>query len=744
MKQYNNIQKISTGVSGLDKILLGGLQLPIYSSSSTQLHNKGQGIIITLKGCKGTDKTMLAMQVMHGITKSLRRYNGEDTLLSPAFYSLSKTCHQLNDILLDFIISQCTRKMIMLKQDLRKDFQYNNSLFADIIFKTDQKVYASQEQDDDMPLLPDDLCARIDKYISEGIVFYNIRTNSLHFRTAQSKDTQANMLFERKHDLIQEYLGDVNRFSNDYTQIDDFQNDFFEVDFNSTETNDTHDDFIYTRTPAHRLTQIISKIQDRQNKGRDEKETRIIPCTVIDGISHVRKQELEGFEISSIERLLRDTSLVSIIVVDDVEEDIFHSDISIEMRRVENDEVNYTTHQLRVNKSVFQMTAYGWHQYKKRDYGIEIYPSSHLLLHQKRYLSQSIINTRNGILDWNYLQYLDFSKDSDKKEQYVDYDKERATGEYNRLRNLYVNRFYKALSTPDDVLGYLLAQKNTIPDGKTVAIIGYPNAFKRFLAIGSSFCAARKGYHTLFLTFDRLSSNLLQQMQCPAFVSKNKALPCVEEIITKQDGQVVKYSNAGTGQCSPSCSYNCSLKKCKNCYDHLHAFNINMGCISADELLYYLEEQLDIYFDKQGSKIKRIIFDDLQKVDFCFPLLKNNGLFFAALKNFCQKKGVDLIILCDKKAGLVDELISLSENVICMHRDNEPHKVTFLIEKVAGNILPSQIYKITTAHIYELFECDFSNCRLAISGNIEEVGSMTDFWNDYRGDDCLKEPIQEN
>lgn len=122
----------------MDKILLGGLQLPMYSSSVSR-NNKTQGIIITLKGCKGTDKTMLAMQVMHGITKSLRRYNGEDALLAPAFYSLDKMHDQLNDILLDFIISQCTRKMIKLKQDLRKDSQYNNSLFADIIFKTDQK-----------------------------------------------------------------------------------------------------------------------------------------------------------------------------------------------------------------------------------------------------------------------------------------------------------------------------------------------------------------------------------------------------------------------------------------------------------------------------------------------------------------------------------------------------------------------------------------------------------------------------
>lgn len=722
----------------MDKILLGGLQLPMYSSSVSR-NDKTQGIIITLKGCKGTDKTMLAMQVMHGITKSLRRYNGEDALLAPAFYSLDKTHDQLNDILLDFIISQCTRKMIKLKQDLRKDSQYNNSLFADIIFKTDQKVYTSQEQCDNTPLLPDDLCARIDKYISEGIVFYNIRTNSLHFRTAQSKDTQTNMLFERKYNLIHQYLSDVNRFSGDYTKIDDFRNDFFDVEFNSTEADDVHDNFIYTRTPAHRLTQIISKIQERQNKGKDEKETRIIPCTVIDGISQVRKQELEGFEISSIERLLRDTSLVSVIVIDDVEEDMFHSDISIEMRRVENDEVNYTTHQLRVNKSVFQMTAYGWHQYKKRDYGIEVYPSSHLLLHQKRYLPQSIINTKNGILDRNYLQYLDFSKDCDEKEQYVDYDKRRVTEEYNRLRYLYVSRFYKALSTPDDVLGYLLAQKNTTPDGKTIAIIGYPNTFKRFLAIGSSFCAARKGYHTLFLTFDRLSSNLLQQMQCPAFVSMEKTLPCVEGITDEQDEKIVNYTSVGTGQCSLSCPYNCSLKKCKRCYDYLHVFNVNMGCISADELLYYLEEQLEIYFDKQGSKIKRIIFDDLQKVDFCFPLLKSNDLFFAALKNFCQKKGVDLMILCDKKAGLVDELISLSENVICMCRDKDPRKVTFLIEKFAGNILPSQIYEITTTHIYDLFECDFSNCRLTVPDNIEEIGSMTDFWNDSWKDGCHKE-----
>ena len=78
-----------------------------------------------------------------------------------------------------------------------------------------------------------------------------------------------------------------------------------------------------------------------------------------------------------------------------------------------------------------------------------------------------------------------------------------------------------------------------------------------------------------------------------------------------------------------------------------------MGCISTDELLYYLNEQLNICFDKNADKkIGRIIIDDLQKIDYSFPLLKDNDLFLSAIKNYCQKKSLDLVILCDKHAGL--------------------------------------------------------------------------------------------
>lgn len=90
----------------------------------------------------------------------------------------------------------------------------------------------------------------------------------------------------------------------------------------------------------------------------------------------------------------------------------------------------------------------------------------------KKILAPIYYNTKNGILDHNYLQYLDFSKIYDIKKQFIEYEKDRHTEEYGRLIELYLNRYDKRLSTPDDILGYLLAQKETAPSGKIIAIIG--------------------------------------------------------------------------------------------------------------------------------------------------------------------------------------------------------------------------------------------------------------------------------
>lgn len=718
MKQYNNVQKISTGIQGLDKLLLGGLQLPMGFSHKSN----GQGVVITIKGCKGTDKTLFAMQLMHGITKSLRSCNNDDDFQVPVFYSLNKNEEQLNDILLDFIISKNARKMIKSRVDKREEFAWSNSSFSDILFDTRNNVKMEYEPQCKYPQLPNDLRTHLDRYISDEIVYYNIRTNSLHFRTGEVLDSQSNRLFERKHDSFNDYSTEMSEFSRTThyeKQFDDFRNDFFEVQLNLLSEDAKTANYNYSGTPSQRFTRILSEIQEKNN---ENSEGRYSPCIVIDGISQIDKSELYGLEFSEIENIIRKSALVSIIVIDDIEENLsVHSDISIEMRRSDNEEINYATHELRINKSVFQMSAYGWHQYKKRDYGIEVYPSSHLLLHRKRYLPQSIINSQSSILDTTYLQFVDNLKEGNENniEQYVEFEGKRQERIYQKLRNLYANRLFNTASSVQDVLNILLAQRGRKPDGEMIAIIGKQNSFKRFLAIGSSFFAAKKGIHTLFLTFDRPSSNLLQQMQCPALMNKldkQNPIPCVKEVVDKKYGEKeIVYSNVGGGVCSPLCTFECKLKECKTCYDYLHTFNINMGCISADEFLHFLKEQFDIYF-KEGNGINRIIIDDLQKIDFCFPLLKSNSLFLAALKNFCYKRGVDLIVLCDEKAGLVEHLKSLSENVICMEQDfqkqsDNPANHTYgrakvQILKFSGNILPSQVFEAKCDKIQDIFVCD--------------------------------------
>ncbi|KAA5308662.1 hypothetical protein F2Z07_25030, partial [Phocaeicola dorei] len=400
----NTVGKISTGIQGLDKMLLGGLQLPLINPKE-DISSSEKGIIIVLKGDRGTDKTLFAMQMMHGIAKSLNNLEFKPQV--PAFYSLDKNTDQMNDMLLDFIISKCIDKMVRTSS-LSND--WTGSRFADAIFDTG-KIRAGASHSSAPPPFPENLKSKIDSYISEGIVFYNIRTNSLHFRTAQSIDSQANILFTRRYDKISDYQKISNVFSSDGNF--DFRNDFFDVRFNGhipieNENKDSRNEmeYKYVTTPSHTFSKILSHIQ----KGAEENtKNKSMPssCIVIDGLTKISDSDLKSFELTPFEHILRKSALVTIIVIDDLDEKLkISADILIELGRIENNKENYTSHALRISKSVFQMCAYGWHEYKKRDYGIEVYPSSHLLLQQKRYLPQAKILTQQGILENHYLRHV--------------------------------------------------------------------------------------------------------------------------------------------------------------------------------------------------------------------------------------------------------------------------------------------------------------------------------------------------
>ena len=540
----NTVGKISTGIQGLDKMLLGGLQLPLINPKE-DISSSEKGIIIVLKGDRGTDKTLFAMQMMHGIAKSLNNLEFKPQV--PAFYSLDKNTDQMNDMLLDFIISKCIDKMVRTSS-LSND--WTGSRFADAIFDTG-KIRAGASHSSAPPPFPENLKSKIDSYISEGIVFYNIRTNSLHFRTAQSIDSQANILFTRRYDKISDYQKISNVFSSDGNF--DFRNDFFDVRFNGhipieNENKDSRNEmeYKYVTTPSHTFSKILSHIQ----KGAEENtKNKSMPssCIVIDGLTKISDSDLKSFELTPFEHILRKSALVTIIVIDDLDEKLkISADILIELGRIENNKENYTSHALRISKSVFQMCAYGWHEYKKRDYGIEVYPSSHLLLQQKRYLPQAKILTQQGILENHYLRHVnanvfDDVKNKGKLKEYEEY-KRSENSAMDVLRNLYFGYTEKKTTTVKEALQELFGYKNGTTSGEIIAILGSPNSFKFYLAAGSCFCAAKQGIHTLFLTFDRLIDNLRLHLVCPAWNSiENRPVPCLDDTNNGKE-KVVAYA----------------------------------------------------------------------------------------------------------------------------------------------------------------------------------------------------------
>ena len=74
---------------------------------------------------------------------------------------------------------------------------------------------------------------------------------------------------------------------------------------------------------------------------------------------------------------------------------------------------NYRIDQLSIDKSKLQTSSLGWHQYKYRDYGFEVYPSLHRIFQVRRYLQRAMVYTHSNVISDTYQQYL-FQTNSDK------------------------------------------------------------------------------------------------------------------------------------------------------------------------------------------------------------------------------------------------------------------------------------------------------------------------------------------
>lgn len=716
-----HVKKLSTSISGLDNLFYNGIQLqpvmrkPKNQSEGQQEYSsekKEEGTIIVIRGSRGIHKMQLAMQMFQGLTREIREQIQCEWQEDAKFFSLNKSNDNLQDMYLDLLISKEINKAVRESQANTEKWRYQ--LLSKHLFNINCE-FRENTRKESWKYVPLDFHAFIDKYICDRTIYYNSRTNALHFRREEEGDDNDNILYERLYDKLKDYAD-----KKDWpVGMEDMEKDFFNVVFNEHETSH-EDEPYYAETALQKFHKILSVLENV-----DSGSSNGCPCIVIDGFSLFSNAELESLPLNHLIKTLRKRALISILVFDDRCNNIsYDADIVIDMRRSTDEACEYTFHELQISKSVFQPTVLGWHQYKLRPHGIEVFPSIHRLMQRRNYLSYIADNTFQSIMDESYQEFLRAVKKVYQKNDYSydEYEKGFTDRRDWLLKEMYAqqvnnsNNNYKPADAPKKVLDEVLFGKS--PDfvfysqenkrwkchKDITALIGNPNSFKRVIANAGIFNAARRGEHTLIILFDKEESDMCRQIICPAFYHGNLGenlcwMPCTE---SKRD---IDNHQMGCKDCVDS--RKCKLQtECSKCYKYIHFLGLRMGCLSTDELFFILDDLLSSKIEDKAM-FSHIVIDDLQKVDFSFPFLKDTKLFLPALITLFRRHNVSAKILSDKVASLTIPLCSLADNVVCIKREeDDDNSMTMYIERNSTHAVPSQIYRYKIEKVQDIFLCN--------------------------------------
>lgn len=651
------ISKVSTNIEGLDRLLYGGLDM------------RDGCHVVFVRGGQDSERTMLAMQMMYGISQSLHKL-GCDVI--PEYFSTYHDATYLNDMLLDTCISQYIKElMVMYVSTPEEERNEIANTMTSCFFDTDDEeiktksAYAEVVANRILNLVLN----KADYLLGKEVLYYSNRTNGIHLRSARhpadiyaDSDTN-NLLFHRSYNSVSEYFSKKGKFK-------DKLNDFF-------------------KNPLVDVT-IEQKTIDEIKKHYESKEDGI-SVIAIDVHEYLREEDVNGL-IEIVTTKIRNqkykddkgvehkySSVLIFALPTDMKVPEYLADTIIRLETIRD--VDYIYRQLSFIKSRRQTTVLGYHKYKRRDYGLEIYPGIQTYFEQRRYLQRALVYTHSGVLSETYQQYIDRKKGtSNEKAGYQDYNAKRAVVEKENFEILYPN-YDQGLSSVDILDKIMLSQTSPYAQsysrrelslnyqGCVTAIIGVPNTYKRFLTFGSIFSSSLNDEHTLILMLNKDDAGIKRRLSCPARAGRpNDHSRCIE------------------------------------CYRKIHFMNICMGNITPDELIYHLIYQLDNKY-KDGKKIKRVVIDDLQIIDYCFPSLEKDKMFLPALASVCKEKGIDLYILCDKQCSSVDSLRAVSDNIVCTSRDKDGRLLTYIERYTGYQNTPSKIYTCSIKNVKDLFEC---------------------------------------
>ena len=688
------LKKIPTNVLGFDDMLFGGLDL-------TPDHT-----VIVIKSDEPIQGTLLGLQMLYGVAQSFRKLfkdknikvgysensprfiytfpDYDDLMNDDALYAGINIGNNerakdyfLNDLLLDTVISLSIMRMTERYVGTHSDDEnslpkMNNNVVSKLFFDLDNRDKSVNEKDDFF-------YNNVDALICEEAIFYNNRTNALHKRTrCTDRGDVDKILFPRRSNCYKDYF--QSKYDAERTEFEKYL-DFPLVDMSFERVNKTAINDFELRDIINHLTN--SDIAQNQTK----QSLMAIDLLGSEYQNHISQDKRYNAICDLIDKVRKDTKLLIIMVPQSCHIPTERVDMVIELLNVIDADIDYLTRKAHIPYSRRQATVLGWHIYKYRDYGLEFFPSLHTYFQKRRYLQRAMIYTHSSVVSETYQQYLD------RKEKELDDNQCYDSNSVNNSFEVYLrNRGQEASKTIDllyedysigqssvSILETILmpynGEHNKKEDrisnvrGSMTALFGDGNTYKRFITFGSIFSSALHQEHTLIVLLNKDSETSLRRLFCPARCKRGK-----------------------------------DCQHCHECYKYIHFMGINMGNITPEEFIYYLKKQIEIKY-RDGKRIKRVVIDDLQIVDYCYPYLLNSNLFLSALISICKNNGVYSYILCDRVGKKAGELRAVADNIICTRRDNRG-KLQVCIERFIGfHNTPSKIYCGIVDKVKELFEC---------------------------------------
>lgn len=631
------MQKIITGITGLDDLFFGGLYIAKRSDNDK--------LIIVVKGCKGSDKTLFAMQLMYGIAKSLHANFKQPKAL---FYSLNKLTNNLENRYLNFFIRNWINQFVTQYRMI----EYNKN-------RGDEELLAKKmEGNTILNFLFENYnhANHLIEKIVEQAVYYSMRTSSLHFRRNYIGDDKDNFIAERRYDKVRDYYAAYELYLRKHKDRKDMSN--FESNDSSTMEKDLHDlsyiiknnetllrnflyntfvdcDFLgkdfsnktfYSPDPMSVYRNAIKRLEDIK-QSIDENKKELYDVVVVDGFSQLSNRELQELPYSYIRGIMRGVAKVSILLFDDRDVIDFDGDILIEMRQVSEDRGQYFFREMKIAKSVFQEYIHGWHKYRKFDEEIKIFPSLQGLLSERYYTTKQMYNIGQNAFRKTFEEYINTNKCDDFDEMWSSFSdsKRKKCEKYEKVNKISFENFII---------------HNDVNAASVVAFVG-DFSLTRKMSLYFSYSYAGRNVDTLYVFWERYVDVMRNDLKYPSVYFERES-----------DDVVMKY------------------------YDRLHMINMKMGGLCVEEFFSLLLQQISFYCigdinRKNEQKELHIVIDDLYRMESIFAFTGASSLFLETLVTIAHNHKVKMTILCSPSSSFLRKLKLLADEIFEVMSDSE-------------------------------------------------------------------------